>query len=299
MHKQLAIGFSILLVFSLTATAKDFAVFYLGGQSNMDGYGYLKELPESLNKPMNGVMIFHGNTSPDNTPVDGKGVWSTLRPGHGVGFQSDGKANTYSDRFGVELSFAQKLKALNPDMNIALIKYSRGGTSIDISAAGNFGCWDPDFVGENGVNQYDHFLATMRNALSVSDIDGDGKEDKLIPTGILWMQGESDAHSKEVAQKYEANLKQMIDLFRAALRVEDLSAVVGRISDSGNDDDGKVWDFGDIVRDAQASFVKNDSSAALVTSTDFYDYSDKWHYDGKGYIDLGEQFAIKMYELMK
>ena len=42
---------------------------------------------------------------------------------------------------------------------------------------------------------------------------------------------------------------------------------------------------------SQAAFVRDDACAALVTTTDGYDYSDKWHYDTAGYIDLGRQFA--------
>lgn len=125
--------------------AKTYQVYFLGGQSNMDGYGYVKDLPEDLQQPMSGVMIFHANPAPDAVPVDGRGLWAPLQPGHGAGFKSDGKVNTYSNRFGSELTFAKALKELAPDQNIALIKISRGGTSIAIDAAGNFGCWDPDF----------------------------------------------------------------------------------------------------------------------------------------------------------
>jgi hypothetical protein len=107
------------------------------------------------------------------------------------------------------------------------------------------------------------------------------------------MQGESDAaYTPEIAARYQQNLKRMMDLIRAALRSDDLPVVIGRISDSGRDDkDGKVWDHGEVVRAAQAEFVKDDGHAALVTSTDDYDYSDPWHYDTSGYIDLGHKFA--------
>ena len=65
----------------------EYRVFYLGGQSNMDGYGRVSELPESDRAAVNdGVMIFHGNTARDGEAVDGRGVWAKLRPGHGVGF---------------------------------------------------------------------------------------------------------------------------------------------------------------------------------------------------------------------
>jgi hypothetical protein len=286
-----------------SAGATVYDLYYLGGQSNMDGYGLVEELPPEAAGPVAGVMIFHGNTSPDGAEVDGRGLWAELRPGQGVGYTSDGATASYSDRFGVELSFARTLRELEPGANIAIIKYSRGGTSIDCGAADRFGCWDPDYPDptSTGVNQYDHFLATVSNAMTVADIDGDGQPDTLVPRGIIWMQGESDAaHGEEIARSYEANLERLMDLVRAALWTDDLPVVIGRISDSGRDEeeqDGKVWNQGDIVRAEQASFVAHDPCATLVTSTDAYGYSDPWHYDSAGYLDLGTQFAIAMHGL--
>lgn len=289
---------------SATVQAKDYLLFYLGGQSNMDGYGYVKELPDDLGGPVHGVMIFHGNTGTDGNPVDGRGVWSQLRPGHGVGFQSDGKKNVESDRFGAELTFGRRMRELYPDANIALIKYSKGGTSIDQRAAGTLGCWDPDYNGGSGlgkgVNQYDHFLATIRNATAIDDIDGDGENDTLLPTGIAWMQGESDAiFGPDVAESYHSNLKRLMDLVRAALRHDDLPVVIGRIKDSGRITGKQMMKHGDVVRAAQAAFVKTDGRAILVTSTDGYEFSDVWHYDSPAYIDLGRQFANALAELQK
>ncbi len=278
--------------------ATDFFVYYLGGQSNMDGYGYVNQLPEGLAGQQDSVMIFHGNTDADGKQVDGRGKWSKLKPGHGVGFKSDGAENQYSGRFGVELSFAKALQEKYPDRRIAIIKYSRGGTSIAEDAAGGFGCWEPDFNKGNGVNQYDHFLATVRHACSATDIDGDGSADRLIPAGILWMQGESDAHyTPEIASRYQANLRRLMDLIRAAFRSDDLPVVIGQISYSKKDPPS--WKHGEIVRKAQADYVSADGNAALVRSTDGYGYSDPWHYDTAGYIDLGQQFASKIGDLEK
>lgn len=274
-----------------------YKLYYLGGQSNMDGYGFVKELPAELTEPVAGVRIYQSSAEQDNSPIDGAGMWSALLPGHGRDFKYDGVQNIYSDRFGVELTLARWLRELDPTSYVAFIKYSRGGTSIHAEAAGDFGCWDPDFDKGNGINQYDHFLATLRRALEVRDIDGDGTEDTLIPSGIVWMQGESDANDEAIALQYEANLKRLMDLIRAALRVDDLPLAVGRISDSGQDTDGKVWDFGPTVRRAQADLCAKDACAALVTSTDTYGYSDKWHYDTAGYIDLGRQFAEALHAL--
>ena len=282
--------FIALLVCVAPLAATDFHVYYLGGQSNMDGYGYVKELPKPLSESQEDVLIFHGNTSGDGKKIDGRGIWSTLQPGHGVGFTSDGQTNQYSDRFGVELSFARAMQEKFPDRRIAIIKYSRGGTSIDQGAAGGFGCWEPDYAKNNGVNQYDHFLATIRHAWADSDIDNDGTPDRLIPAGILWMQGESDAlYTADIAGRYEANLKRLMDLIRAALRTDDLPVVIGRISNAKPE--SPTWTHGDIVRQAQADFVTADGNAALITCTDEYGYSDPWHYDTEGYVDLGKQFA--------
>ena len=298
MMKLLQIGMVIGLALSPQsfAEATDFYVYYLGGQSNMDGYGYVKQLPAAQAGAQNDVMIFHGNTSPDRASVDGKGIWSKLQPGHGVGFKSDGKTNQYSSRFGVELTFAQTMQERFPDRRIAIVKYSRGGTSIDVSAAGGFGCWEPDFEGAAGVNQYDHFLATVRHAYADTDIDDDGQPDRLIPAGIIWMQGESDAnYTPEIAKRYQANLKRLMDLIRAAFRADDIPVVIGRISYSKKDPPS--WKHGEIVRAAQAEYVKADAAAALVTTTDQYGYSDPWHYDSAGYIDLGCQFANAIADL--
>ena len=272
-------------------------VFYLGGQSNMDGFGYTNELPESLNKTCKNVWIFHGNPARDDEALGGIGVWEPLKPGHGARFSSDGKENNLSNRFGVELSFAEKIQELYPNEKIAIIKYSRGGTAIDTMMAKSAGAWDPDFRGKKGINQYDHFLQTVRNAFETKDIDGNGKLDKLIPCGILWMQGEADAETEETAHRYYDNLKRLMDLIRAAFRIDDLPVVIGKISDSWNNDKGKVWNYGEMVQAAQEKFASTDENAAIVRDTRYYKYSDPWHYDSEGYIDLGEKFAEKIFEL--
>jgi hypothetical protein len=296
----LIIGLLPALVMSQQIEKDTIRLFYLGGQSNMDGYGYNKELPTSLKGDFKNVWIFHGNPAPDENPTGGSGEWDVLKPGHGVGFSGYQSKNKLSNRFGIELSFVKKLQELYPNEKIAIIKYSRGGSSIDSLAAGNFGSWEPDFNGKTGINQYDHLLKTVRSAISVKDINGDGTEDYLLPMGIIWMQGESDSDkTEEIANKYYSHLKRLMDLIRASLHTDDLPVVIGKISDSHNDDDGKVWDYGELVQYAQEKYVKTDKNAAIVRSTRNYKYSDRWHYNSEGYIDLGKEFAEAVYQLNK
>ena len=297
-------GSAFALIFSTSLNAQSLnsdtvRVYYLGGQSNMDGYGYNKDLPRSLSQENMDVWIFHGNPVGDDLPDGGLGIWEALQQGHGAGFQSDGKSNKLSDRFGVELSMAKRLQELYPGERIAFIKYSMGGSSIDSLATGRFGCWEPDYRGSTGINQYDNFLQTVRTAVKSSDIDGDGKTDILIPSGIVWMQGESDANfTEEIALRYYQNLKRLMDLIRASFRCDDLPVLIGKISDSWNDTyDGKVWDHGELVQYAQEKYVRTDGHAAIVRSTRYYLYSDPWHYNSEGYVDLGEKFAEFLHKL--
>lgn len=283
----------------LAQTKKDsIKVFYLGGQSNMEGFGYVKNLPESLKKKNKDFFIYQGNPVGDNDASGGLGKWDVLQPGHGTGFSSDGKTNILSDRFGVELSLAKKLQELYPNQKLAFIKYARNGSSIDSSGTAGFGAWEPDFKGGKGMNQYDYFLKTVNAAMAVKDINGDGVEDVLIPIGIIWMQGESDADKTEaIANQYCSNLKRLMDLMRATFRNNDLPIVIGKISDSGDIEGGKVWKYGELVQYSQEKFAATQPNVAIVRTTNSYKYSDRYHYDNNGFIDLGKQFAIKIFNL--
>jgi len=146
------------------------------------------ELPDYLATENESVWIFHGNPTPDEDKNGGLGKWDKLKPGNGAGFKSDGTDNNLSAKFGIELSFAKRLQELYPNDNIALLKYARGGSSIDSIAARNFGSWEFDYKGTTSINQFDHFLSTVREAIKSRDIDGNGVEDELIPQGIIWMQ---------------------------------------------------------------------------------------------------------------
>jgi hypothetical protein len=272
-------------------------LYFLGGQSNMAGFGSNSELPSDLEDGVPGVCIFHGNPAPDDAPDGGVGIWASLRPGHGSGFATDGQRNEYSERFGVELSFAQRLLELEPNQRIVLIKYARDGTSLDSLAAAEYGSWEPDYGGPRGTNQYDHYLKTLRSAWSNPPGTEECLPGPVIPSGIVWMQGEGDALDSAAASAYGNRLKRLMDLMRASLLANDLPVVIGSITDSGGED--VVWSYGTRVQVAQREFVERDGRAALVTSTSTYGYSDPWHYDSPGYLDLGRRFAEEMVRLRR
>ena len=122
-----------------------------------------------------------------------------------------------------------------------------------------------------------------------------GKLDKLIPSGIIWMQGESDAqYSQKSADAYLGNLTRLMDLMRAALRKDELPVVIGKINDSHMSPNGAPTPpYIEAVHFAQATFTGNDPCAVYVEEIESYKFSsDAWHYDSEGFIKMGEAFAL-------
>ena len=144
----------------------------------MDGYGHNSQLPDSLKKRIPNAMIFNGKRDNEGSLNGGIGIWSPVEPGHGNMFQTDGVSNSLSEMFGPELSFAKKMTS--DGEKVAIIKYSFGGTALYPGAG--YGDWHPD---QERINHLDNALSTINNAFDVVDIDGDGRLDRLIPSGII------------------------------------------------------------------------------------------------------------------
>jgi hypothetical protein len=286
--------------FKETATSdmKIVHVYLLAGQSNMDGLGLVAELPEEYRNPIEGVYIYNPNRKNDQEAIEDKGTWTTLKPGHGSGYAFDATGSRYSDKFGLELSFARTLLQQDPEQSIAIFKYAKGGASIHPDAAGNYGSWTPDFTIGNSINQWDHFEHHYKRAMGITDIDGDGKPEILKPAGILWLQGESDAvFTEAIARQYEDNLRNLMTRMRILTNDPSLPIVIARISESMQGPNGVLLTYGDIVREAQASFALADINASYIDAPIDHGWSDPWHYDSKTYLDLGvlcAQSILKM-----
>lgn len=286
---------SLLFCFT-TSHADKWRLYYLGGQSNMVGFGYTDDIDSSIYEDLKDVRIFHAEQKINGSEEFGIGAWEKMKLGHGNGYKFiDGKSKL-TNRFGPELSFAKRLKELYPNDKIAIIKYAMGGSAIDsVDVVRN---WYPDYA--KTTNQFDYFVTTINNALSVKDIDGDSNEDELVPSGFAWMQGETDAQQTiEVAQRYQENLSYLMSKIRTQLGNDSLDLVIGKITGGNKFADYYHWKFEDLIQNAEEQFVKNDPNAAIVRETMNYKYSDCCHYRSKDYIDMGFQFANKLYMLDK
>lgn len=280
------------------AFCKTYKLYYLGGQSNMVGFGYEDELPEDLDEGIFDVPIFSGAPKLDENADGGNGKWTTLKVGFGLGSDFVDGEYVLTDRFGPEITFADEMRKLAPGEPIAIVKYAWGGTGL-VDGVSGYGSWDPTV---SKRNQYDYFLRTVRLALSERDIDGDGELDQLVPAGIIWMQGEADAfESRAASEAYRENLARLMRLMRAAFHDNELPVVIGRITDSRSGEENPVMRYADAVRQAQLEYAESDPFAALSTVTEDLRYGedDAWHYLSEGYVRMGRDFAQKVYELQR
>ena len=110
MSRTLVLSFATITISCNSSIKLDmWKVYYLRGQSNMDGYGHNSQLPDSLKKRIHNAMIFNGKRDNEGNLCGGIGIWSYVEPGHGNMFQTDRVSNSLSKMFGPELSFADKM----------------------------------------------------------------------------------------------------------------------------------------------------------------------------------------------
>nr|WP_305889009.1 sialate O-acetylesterase [Parvularcula maris] len=264
---------------------ESYRLYLLAGQSNMEGYGDVAELPEGLRGPVEGAVIYHLASTPDDEPSEAGAEWRELRLGFGSVYPPEG----VTEQFGPELSFGRAVVSGGP---VALIKYARGGTAIMPGVSG-YGSWDPAYGEGEGVNQFDHALAVLEAARAADDVDGDGRAERLVPSGIVWMQGEADAFgSAEAAAAYQANLDRLIEGLREAMGRANLPVVIGRIVDSRPPGGEPVMAYAAEVQAAQARWAEADPCASLVTALpQKTELGDGWHYGAEGQLNLGRAFA--------
>lgn len=170
------------LILHAVADAKDYSVYLLAGQSNMDGRASTSSLPISpvnLQTPQTDVLYYNGYSGSNGYTG---GAWTSLRPG--------------ASQFGPEITFGRTMADDHPADAIALIKYAHGGTSLAVN-------WKPGPTGVGGAD-YLGFRSTVTGALSLLNTSGD----TYHISGMLWLQGESDTGSN--ATNYGANLTSFI-----------------------------------------------------------------------------------------
>jgi Carbohydrate esterase, sialic acid-specific acetylesterase len=246
------------------AADKEVKLFLLAGQSNMDGCGIWEDLPVELRKTPGNVRIWDNRDS----------KWVELG--------RDSTAIARNLQFGPEIAFAHGLSKAYPDHEIALVKTSAGGTKLHTQ-------WTP------GKGMYERFTGNYQNA--VADLKKAGKKCEIA--GMLWMQGESDSETLEMANAYEANLKAMFRDVREKVGKPHLPIVMGRISSSLLKKTPWNFDHAAVVQKAQEAVATADPDVSIIHTDELGTLNDNTHFDSKAQLTLGGEMATRMLGLLE
>lgn len=272
---------------SLVSRADVFDVYIAAGQSNMDGRGFRNELTGPLaiyNAPQGDTLLWY--TNPGES--DGSNAyiaedWITLAPGYSV--QPGYSGSLPSTRFGPDVSFGRDMDASTSSRRIAIIKVTRGSTSLE-------GDWDPsdDINGPKG-HMYEGFEEAIPEALLALQAFGGGGHSFEI-RGMIWHQGEADSASpiSATTEQYQANLTEFIETVREDLGYENLPFLIGdleRHPTLSNRDRTAV-------RNAQIAVVGAMDFVEFVDSIGIPVQNDENHFTTAGVVELGRRFALTM-----
>jgi len=232
--------------------SKKTMVFFLAGQSNMEGRARAKNLTQEdlmrLKKAQNNVTLYYNHQPP--TPLQ-----TTIPALHTQ------KKFGAKEMFGPELFFGINLSEKYPDKNIVLIKRSKGGMSL-------YGAWNPDWSLEKAKAMkedddpklYSDFISYAKEVLSTMN------PSNYELSGMLWVQGESDSGTRKngtiPADTYEQNLKNLISGVRKEFNKPDLPFLIFQVG------------HGKVVK-AMKKIAKEDTNTVLIPqsndkNSDFY-----------------------------
>ncbi|GEM_PF-3450370 len=187
-----------------------------------------------------------------------------------------------------KVSLVPAIEKAFPDDELIFVKDSQSGQPIRR--------WTKDWVKPEGWDDSKNRFKIGKNDLYQRLMDSvkktvEGK--KLDSVSFIWMQGEADAKGGTAAT-YEDALTKLIKQVRDDMGRQDVSVVIGRISDHMKGD--KDWD---IVRDAQVKVAEKDPLASWIDTDECNGSANGLHCDANGYKKMGESFAEKVTELIK
>lgn len=195
--------------------AAEVDVYLLGGQSNMQGIGKLKNLPKEYHKAVKDTYIYFGNKL---EPL----VIGETQTSHRKG------------EMGPEVGFALNIKSDHP---VYLLKYAASGMPLNPGWNGkNWEGGEPAPKRTNfypGLNPedpnkgllYEAMLKQFQKGLDAIKAEGHTP----VIKGFAWMQGEADSKHEVSANSYASNLKLLRDRLAEDVHVDRLPMVYGQV----------------------------------------------------------------------
>lgn len=190
-------AFAIFLAVSVSSDNR-VDLYVIAGQSNAQGFaGNADRYPQDPVGADKAIPFYY--KSPGVGGSDHR--WISLGPQKGLFLKG---------YFGPEVSFARSLKSCGGQP--AIFKFTLYSTSLAAHWKG---------PGEGGL--YDEMCRELSAA--IRDLERSGKRVKL--SGLIWIQGESDAETDEMSARYYDELSVLIRDFRKRFGAPDLPVVLG------------------------------------------------------------------------
>lgn len=188
--------------------------------------------------------------------------------------------------------FAKKVEAHFGKESVVIVHQCKPGRGIRF--------WDKDYVfpegytlpgkgrppSESSKSQHGQLYPRLRKVVQKA---GDTKSFETVT--FIWMQGESDA-GRALGDVYAQSFNRVLDRLKDDLGRDDISFVIGRISDASV---GKSWKE---VRDAQMQLADDAEFGAWINTDDLNGPENKVHYPDPQYPVLGARFAEKAIQLV-
>ena len=180
------------------------------------------------------------------------------------------------DALDCGLSFGRELiKHLNDSISVAVIPCAVGGSSITQ--------WNDD-----ALFRHVKLLSNFREKVELAQKYG-------VIKGILWHQGESDAHPPMIAQ-YEKNLRTLVGKFRKIVGNDTLPVFVGELGRYA--EPAVRHQHWTAINQKKKRYVESDPNAYLISSAGLTDRGDNTHFNTASQRELGKRFADKFLKVL-
>lgn len=235
------------------------------GQSNIDGRNPHSELPSYVVTPNPNIRYSKNNVN--GTFVD----FSVPTTDNGIDWAFD--TIVYNALVDANHGGLDK---------IYVIKRSMGGTSIDPEGATDYH-WTADY---EQLDSESHSLLRLFERGIRAAIERDGEDFDI--KAVLWHQGEGDDNtSQAVADRYQANLRNVVAYIRGIVGKPNLPFICGSISENNTerwraDINQAIWN----IAAEDANFYCVDMSGAAL--------KDAWHFNSAS----SEYFGQKAYDIL-
>jgi len=249
-----------------------FDVFLLMGQSNMAGFGCIREDDPWQSGDLDavpGVVVMGGQSKLRSARPRGRAVWRpAAHPLH---------LNQNSCGFGLGLPFACRLREAAPERTVGLVPCAWGGAAIAEIHQGT-----PLFG--NAVKRAN--IARQSGRLA----------------GVLWHQGESDTVSEAAAHAHAGLLRRFMADLRGELGLPDLPFLIGDLAEFTEDFKRKrnpsAAEWNAQVRAGLREVAADDAHARFVESAGL-DGVDDVHFGRNALIEFGGRYASAWLELAR